>query len=121
MSKSVITDYTDISVFSGRPKECDHHAIYGNGLHKLADEDLLTIPLTNAEHNLSPKGTINQIHGNPAAEKLSKISGQLAWERKELIMMMLDEESGEPLPEQYQRISEEVRERFRKRYGKSYL
>ena len=48
----------------------------------------------------------NQIHDNIAAEKLSKMLGQVAWEKQKII------EGHEP------RL---VREEFRKRYGKSYL
>jgi hypothetical protein len=112
MNKSIVTDFNNYSVFSGSPKECDHHLIYGTGLHELADEDHLTIPLLNREHNLSPKGTIYQIHGNPAAEKLSKIAGQLAWERQYLINKY-------QLP--FDDLGDEAREAFRNRYGRSYL
>lgn len=112
MGKSTVTKYNNVSAFSGTPKECDHHLIFGNGLRTLADEDGLTIPLLHREHNLSPKGTIYQIHGNPAAEKLSKIAGQLAWERNYLI---------EKYKMPFDDLSEEAREAFRKRYGISFL
>lgn len=111
-TQSAITKYNNVSVFSGTPKETDHHCIFGNGLRELADEDGLTIPLLHREHNLSPKGTIYQIHGNPAAEKLSKIVGQLAWERNYLISKYESPDED---------LGEEAREAFRKRYGKSYL
>lgn len=114
--KSRVTNYEQYSAFSGTPSECKHHLIFGGALRKLADEDGLYIGLTNAEHNLSPKGTINQIHGNPAAEHLSKIAGQLAWERNYLIERQLL-----PFDNSYDEISEEAREAFRQRYGKSYL
>ena len=113
---SIITEYGDISAFSGKPRECDHHVIFGRGMKPLADEDGLFIPLTNAEHNLSQMGTINQIHGNPAAEKLSKMVGQLAWE-KEYVVSKISESTGEPVSE----IKSEAREKFMKRYGISYL
>ena len=77
MSKSIVTRYEKYSAFSGAPAECEHHLIFGKGVHKLADADGLTIGLLHKEHNLSPKGTIDQIHENPAAEKLSKMCGQL--------------------------------------------
>jgi len=112
MSKSIITNYDKISTFSGLPAECEHHVIFGGALRKLADEDGLTIYLANHEHNMSPKGTIYQIHGNPAAEKLSKMVGQLAWERNYLI-----KKYGLP----YENLSDEVREAFKDRYGKSFL
>ena len=118
MKKSKVTEYNQYSAFSGKPAECQHHCIWGS-YHKLADEDGLLIGLTNAEHNMSSKGTINQIHDNPAAEKLSKIAGQLAWERAWLISQAaLPFESED---EAYDRLSRECREAFRKRYGQSFL
>ena len=108
--KSIITDNLDISVFSGAPKECVHHAIWGGygALRRYADEDGLIIGLTNAEHNLSSNGTIHQIHGNPAAERLSKIAGQLAFEKEHYRQLLGLQD-------------DPAREAFRKRYGISYL
>lgn len=112
MSKSIITNYDKISTFSGLPAECEHHCIFGNGLRELAEEDGLKIYLLNCEHNMSSKGTINQIHGNPAAEKLSKMLGQIAWEKK-----FIANRYGLPFDD----IEEEAREAFRDRYGQSWL
>jgi len=117
MSKSIVTNYEQYSAFSGRPAECTHHLLFGGAIRKLADEDNLTIGLTNAEHNMSSKGTINQIHGNPAAESLSKIAGQLAWERVYLAKKLANG-LGEQTVEEW---LDEAREAFRKRYGKSFL
>lgn len=110
MSKSIITNYEEYSVFSGTPRECVHHCIFGNGLRKLADEDGVWIPLLNREHNASSKGTIYQIHGNPSAEKLSKMLGQMAWEKNYVCTQF-----------PFVGLSEEAREAFRKRYGISFL
>lgn len=109
MSKSVITKYENISVFSGKPTQCIHHCVFGTGLRDLSEIYGLTIPLTNAEHNMSAKGTINQIHGNPAAEKLSKMLGQIAFE-KEYYRKQL-----------YNGDEDPAREKFRKVFNKSYL
>lgn len=105
--KNIVTEYTELSAFSPRPRECDHHLIFGNGLRKLADEDGLILPLTNYEHTTGPIG--ERIHENVAAEKLSKMLGQLAYE-KEFYKKALG--AGEEDP---------AREAFRKRYGISYL
>lgn len=110
--KSTVTEYTNISAFSQNPKECDHHLIFGSGLRKLADEDGLTIPLTHKEHNMG-QGT-EQVHGNRAAEKLSKMLGQLAYE-KEYYRSAL-----EALKET-DKDSDPARKAFRERYGISYL
>lgn len=106
----MVTEYTEICVFCGRPKECTHHLIFGNGLHKLADQDGLTIPMCNRCHNMGL--IIDRIHENPAAETLSKIAGQLAWE-KEYIADRLELPFGD--------IRQEARDAFMERYGRSYL
>ncbi len=105
--KSILTEYEEISIFSGISAECHHHLIFGSGLRKLADEDGLWIPLTNSEHNMSQEGRLYQIHDNATAEKLSKIAGQLAWEKHAVI--------------EYGYNDQEVREAFINRYGISYL
>ena len=112
MKKSKVTNYNQYSAFSGSPAECQHHLIFGNSLHRLADDDGLIIGLTNAEHNMSSKGTINQIHGNPAAEHLSKMLGQAIWERNYLI-----EKTELPFDD----LASEAREAFRARYNRSFL
>ena len=113
--KSIVTEFDDISAFSGAPAECTHHLIYGRGLRELADEDGLTIPLTNAEHNMNPNGQRWQVHENAPAEALSRIAGQLAWE-KEYIANELS------VTEEFKKIIyKEAREEFRRRYGQSYL
>ena len=112
--KSIVTEYTELSAFSASPRECDHHLIFGNGLRKLADEDGLILPLTNYEHNTGP---INErIHENVAAEKLSKMLGQEAWEEYHLSEILAEIEDVTP-----EEIRAEAREAFRKRYGISYL
>jgi hypothetical protein len=112
MAKSIITEYEDISAFSGAPAECTHHCIFGRGLRELAEEDGLTIPLTNAEHNMNPLGQRWQIHENAPAEALSRMVGQLAWEKHYIA-------EKRELP--FEGIEAEAREAFRNRYGISYL
>lgn len=83
--------------------------------------DGLWLPLTDKEHNMSSHGTINQIHGNPAAEKLSKMLGQVAWEKdylaKKLANVNKNGLDNQTVDEWY----EESREAFRSRYGESFL
>ena len=107
-TKSIVTEYEEISAFSGTRADCMHHLIMGSGLRELADEDGLFIPLTHAEHNMSKFC----IHGHPAAEKLSKMLGQMAWEKQYIIDKY-------ELP--FEGINDEAREAFIARYGKSYL
>ena len=110
--KSIVTEYTEISAFSQNPKECEHHLIFGTGLRKLADEDGIWIPLTHNEHNTGELKT--RIHDNPAAEKLSKIAGQLAYEKNYYREML--EHAGE-----LEEDEDPARDIFRRRYGMSYL
>jgi hypothetical protein len=109
--KTIVTEYEGISIFSGAPAECWHHLISGSGLRKLADEDKLLIPLTNAEHNMSSSGLLYQIHENPTAEKLSKMLGQAIWEK----------EFYRNYNETFRFEEDTARKAFLKRYGISYL
>ena len=108
MKKSIVTKDMRTSVFSGEPAECTHHLISGSGSRKLADKDGLTIPLTNKEHNIAVHPE-DRIHGNPRAEDLSKMAGQLAYE-KEFYRKQLCSSNEDP-----------ARDNFRQRYGRSYL
>ena len=113
MSRSIVTNYEKISAFSGRTDNLvPHHLLFGKGIRSLAEEDGIWIPLTTDEHTASSRGTIYQIHDNPAAEKLSKMCGQLAWEKH-----YIAEKRGLP----FEDIEEEAREAFRKRYQNSWL
>lgn len=83
-----------ICAMCGKIADCEHHLIFGMGLRELADQDGLTIPLCNECHTTGR----DRIHGNVAAERLSKMLGQALWESKY-----------------------GYREQFRERYGRSYL
>jgi hypothetical protein len=94
----MLTEYKDICVICGKPKEHTHHLIFGWSNRKLCDEDKITAPLCEKCHS--------EIHNNGVASGLSKIVGQLLFEM-ELV------KKGVP--------QEVAREQFRKRYGRSYL
>ena len=121
MSKSMVTNYEKNSVFSGTPTTTKHHLLFGTAMRSLADQDGLWIPVLDREHNMSSKGTINQIHGNPAAENLSKIAGQLAFERVWLAKKLANVNKDGLDEQTVDEWLEEARESFRKRYGRSYL
>lgn len=106
--KSIVTAYTEISAFSGYPAQQWHHMIWGDiGTKRAkADEDGLILPLTADEHTTGRLA--GRVHGNQAAEHLSKIAGQLAWEKQYYREKL--KEQGDP-----------ARDAFRSRYGKSYL
>lgn len=94
--KGIVTDYNKNCIFCGRPTECEHHLLFGNGNRELAEQDGLKVPACNNCHNIGQ--ITGRIHDNPMAEKLSKMLGQAIYEA---------------------RIGS--REEFRVRYGKSYL
>ena len=85
---SSITEYTQFCLICGTPATDPHHCLSGSD-RKHADEDGLVIPVCRMCHKF--------IHDNPKALTMSKIIGQLAYER------------------------EHTREEFRARYRHSYL
>lgn len=99
----------------GAPAECTHHLIFGRGLRSLANDDKLTLKLCNKCHNLAIKRD-DRIHGNNVAESLSKMLGQMQWERDRLALW-LELATGETREE----ALDNVRSDFRERYSKSYL
>ena len=99
----ILTKYNDYCLFCGRPVESTHHLIGGPN-RKKADQDGLYVPCCNGCHNMGQ--TMQRIHGNPMAEILSKMLGQLAFEKREVAKGSTEEQA---------------REAFRQRYGVSYL
>jgi hypothetical protein len=98
---SILTKYTNNCIVCGTPlanKEF-HHCVFGRGMRNLADEDKLVLPMCRICHEeLHTKSSV--------AAELSRICGQLAYEKALCEKGM----SGE-----------DAREQFRKRYGVSYL
>ena len=116
--KSIVTKYEDICAFTGKPAEAVHHLIFGVDRQK-ADEDGLVVPVTNACHNMGytsvkGRGTKSSgtmiIHGNSMAEAMSKMIGQLAWEKQ-----WYKDRAGE------HGDADPARDAFMKRYGRSFL
>lgn len=93
-----ISDYTKYCFLCGTPTNEMHHLVYGGALRKLADDDNLFLPCCRECHN--------EIHNNSTAGRLSKIVGQLAFELNE------NAHKGD---------IKDAREKFRARYGRSYL
>lgn len=102
--KSIVTNYTEYCLFCGRPTTTEHHLVFGRGMRKLADEDGLVIPCCDNCHTMNEVS--RKIHDNVMAEKMSKIIGQLAYEKRKVSEGMTEEQA---------------RENFRKRYSNSYL
>ena len=102
--KSIITKYTKNCMICGKPTRTEHHFLFGKGIRSLADEDGVKGPVCDEHHNMGE--VTRRIHDNSAAEALSKMVGQLAWEKNRVAAGMTEDEA---------------REAFRKRYGVSYL
>lgn len=104
MAKTILTKYDAFCIFCGKPCYSEHHLIFGVGMRKLAEEDGIKVPSCEQCHT-SGKVT-ERVHDNSMAEKLSKIAGQLAFEKRKVAEGMSEDEA---------------REAFRRRYGRSYL
>lgn len=89
----------------GKPASERHHLIFGRGMRPLADEDGLTMDLCDSCHK--------SIHSSVAAAKLSKIVGQLIWQKMALTEAL--ECNGIEEAEEY------TEERFRTRYGRTWV
>lgn len=102
MSGVRVMKSNDRCYFCNAPAIGVHHLIFGTANRKLCDADGLYIAICANCHTSGP--IPSRIHDNPMAEKLSKMLGQALWEIKET---GCDEE--------------ELKTKFRKRYGGNYL
>lgn len=117
MGKGIVTDYPEICFICGRPSEAEHHLVFGTAGRELSEKDGLKVPVCNNCHNMGE--ILMRIHGNPMAERMSKIIGQLAWE-KEYALQKADEfariiDADREEGEVKQIIHKAARETFRKR------
>ena len=71
MSKGIVTDYPEICFICGRPSEAEHHLVFGTAGRELSEKDGLKVPVCNNCHNMGE--ILMRIHGNPMAERMSKI------------------------------------------------
>lgn len=100
--ESIVTKYTDYCIVCGKPTTETHHLVFGVGKRQKSDEDGLTVPLCSNHHTQGK----DRLHDRTVPETLSKIAGQLAYEKHKVAEGMTEDEA---------------RESFRKRYGVSYL
>lgn len=100
----MITKYNDFCIICGKPKQDTHHIFKGHKQRHLADEDELLLPLCREHHEA--------IHQKKEMNVLCEIIGQLAWEKE-----YITEHTALPFDD----MSEEARDAFRYRYGRSYL
>lgn len=99
----MITEYANFCLLCGTPRTDIHHLVFGVAKRKLADQDGLTMPLCDSCHRAIHQGKM---------QTLSKIIGQLAWEKDYLI-----KEGNFPFKDP----NKMARESFRKRYSESFL
>ena len=88
-----------------KPNAEIHHLVFGVANRRLADADNLVLPLCREHHEF--------LHKNA---RVSKIIGQLMFEREYLIEQMIL-----PFDDSHDEISDNARNAFRSRYGRSYL
>lgn len=100
MMKSIVTKHTNLCLICNSPVNDTHHLVMGNSRRKLADEDGLVVPLCRLCHD--------EIHKKSyVAAEFSRICGQLAYEKHLIATEGVTED--------------EARDRFRQRYGKSFI
>lgn len=99
-----IVDEGNLCIFCGAAAE-PHHLVFGFSQRELADQDLLILPVCRAHHTSGEK--LRRIHDNIMAERLSKMLGQVCWEKHKIAEKGFTEK--------------EAREEFIKRYGRSYF
>lgn len=85
-------------------------------VEELSEKDGLKVPVCNNCHNMGQK--LCRIHENPMAERMSKMIGQLAWEREWLLKNTVTINSKGQMAKVEGNV---VRSQFMKRYGRSYL
>lgn len=93
----MITEYANYCILCNKPRTDIHHCVFGVGRRNLAEVDGLTMPLCESCHRAIHQGKM---------QTLSKIIGQLLYERNKCAEGM---------------TVEEARESFRRRYFESYL
>lgn len=93
----MITEYANYCILCNKPRTDIHHCVFGVGRRNLAEVDGLTMPLCASCHRAIHQGKM---------QTLSKIIGQLLYERNKCAEGM---------------TTEEARESFRRRYFESYL
>lgn len=116
--KGIVTEHREICFICGRQTEAEHHLIFGTAGRELSEKDGLKVPICNNCHNMGE--VTRRIHRNPMAEKMSKIIGQLAWERQWILKDAVHDKDGDE--EETQALESRIaRKEFRSRYGISYL
>lgn len=93
-------------VFCGRGEAKKHHLIFGTGLREKADEDGIFIYACSACH-VTGERVEDRIHDNPMAEKLSKMLGQVMWEKNYI--------------EEHGCSADDAKYAFIQRYGRGYI
>lgn len=126
-SKSIVTRYESICAFCGSPMPSRHHLVFGISERKKSEEDGLWLPVCDSCHNMGAdirkgparKGTGTMIvHGNSMAEAMSKMIGQLAYEKEYYRSQYID--AKERVAET-EADEDPARQSFMRRYGRSYL
>lgn len=101
MAKSILTKY-ESCILCGETQTIHHHHLIEGSKRQLSDADGLIVPLCAYHHDLSARS----VHLMPEMNTMSKIIGQLAWERNYCA-------EGHSV--------EEARQAFLERYSKSYI
>lgn len=97
--ESIVTEYTQNCIICGIATTEEHHFVFDRGNQMKANTDKIVAPMCRFCHD--------ELHNKSCvAAELSRICGQLAWEKHEIATTGCTER--------------EAREKFRLRYGKNY-
>jgi thymidine kinase len=103
MAESII-DKSNYCVFCGAETSTKHHLIFGLSQRQIAEDEGVYIPVCDYHHTLGD--ITRRIHDNTIAERLSKMYGQVCWEKRKISEKGCTED--------------EAREMFIKRFGRNY-
>ncbi len=103
--QSTLTSDKEYCFFCGRRAICDHHLIFGTSGREFAEKYGLKVPICATCHTAS-EFVVDRIHDNSMAERLSKMLGQMTWERDRALEGM---------------SKDQIRDKFIKERGVSYL
>lgn len=101
-------------VICGKPA-IEHHLVFGKGLRDLSEVYGLKLDMCNEHHNMAVKPE-DRVHGNNIAQHLSKMLGQMQYER-DFIAREYYQATG-VMPDD---IRAQAKESFMDVFGRSYL
>jgi len=102
--KGRVTDYDGLCVICGNQAECEHHLLFGTFGREFSEKFGLKVPMCNRCHNMGKNSEC--VHGGSLSETMSRIIGQLSYEKMKVAEGMSEREA---------------RKDFQSEFGSSFL